>query len=225
MDGEYYHVFNRGVDKRKIFLNDRNYEKFLFLMGVCNDRMSLLNSTYHYRGLASIESYFKGRERNKLVDIISFCLMPNHFHLLLKQVDEKGISKFLQKISTGYTMYFNNKNDRNGSLFQGTFKAIHIDHDKYLKHLINYIHSNPLEIIESKWKEDGITDLVTAYNFIKNYKWSSLSDYFGSKKFSMLIDSSRLINIGYDSRSIKDWISKDVKDSNVLEEILPYTFL
>src|SRR3989338_8589941 len=159
VDGEYYHVFNRGVDKRKIFLNPRDYERFLFLLGACNDKVPLLNSTYFYKGLNSLEELFKNKERNKLVEVLSFCLMPNHFHLLLRQRDKGGISKFLQKISTGYTMYSNNKNKRTGSLFQGPFKAKHIDDDEYLETAIRYIHLNPLEIKESKWKEKGVKNI------------------------------------------------------------------
>jgi len=187
-ENEYYHVFNRGVDKRKVFLDHKDYERFLFLLGACNDKLPLLNSTFFYKGLGSLDAFFKNRVRNKLVEVLSFCLMPNHFHLILKQREEKGISRFLQKVSTGYAMYFNNKNERTGALFQGAFKSKHIGDDKYLKTLVRYVHLNPLELEEPNWKENGILDIKRTTSFLKDYPWSSLSDYLGSKKFSLIVD-------------------------------------
>lgn len=193
IQGEYYHIYNRGVDKREVFLNYKDYERFAFLLGACNDKSPLLNSAHYYRGFASIEDFFKGRKQEKLVNIVCFCLMPNHFHLLLRQREENGISKFIQKVSTGYTMYFNNKNIRSGALFQGVFKSVHVDKDKYLKHLATYIHSNPLELRGHLWKENISTKgLNDAMKFLKGYRWSSLSDYFFSKKFDAILDDSLL---------------------------------
>jgi len=221
---EYYHIYNRGVDKRKVFITDRDYERFAFLLAACNDKSPLLNSTFRYRGLASIEDFFKGREKNKLVDILCFCLMPNHFHLLLKQVEENGISKFLQKVLTGYTMYFNNRNERSGSLFQGVFKSVHVDHDKYLKHLATYIHMNPLELIYPKWKiGDEIKNLDEAIVSLENYRWSSLSDYSNNKKFQMIMNYALVGEIGEDFKSnFKDLISARVGKDSVINEVGEY---
>ena len=123
----------------------------------------------------------------KLVDICSYCLMPNHFHLLIKELEEGGISKFIQKLTTAYTMYFNRKNDRTGSLFQGKFKATHVDDDPYLSYLISYIHLNPVKIIDTMWKENGIKDRKKAENFLKNYYYSSFIDYLGNSRIENLI--------------------------------------
>ena len=95
-------------------------------------------------------------KRKLLVEILVFTLMPNHFHLLLKQKQENGISKFMHKLGVGYSMYFNQKYERTGSLFQGTYKAIPVNNDSYFIHLPYYIHLNPLDLIEPKWKNGEI---------------------------------------------------------------------
>lgn len=103
--------------------------------------------------------------------------MPNHFHLIARENDDRGISKFMQKLTTGYTMYFNKVNNRTGTLFQGKFKAEHADTDNYLSYLMPYIHLNPVKLIEPKWKETGIKDKSWAEIFLNNYKYSSYLDY------------------------------------------------
>ena len=156
-EDEYYHVYNRGTDKRTIFLEEREYERFLYLLYACNDVNPLLNSQFYYRGFASIVTQIDTRE--KLVNILCFCLMPNHYHLLLQQRVKEGISRFMQKLGTGYTMYFNTKHKRNGVLFQGVFKGIHVEDERYLTHLTRYIHLNPLELKKPDWKKIGVKKL------------------------------------------------------------------
>lgn len=115
--------------------------------------------------------------------------MPNHFHLLIRERDEGGISRFMQKLTTGYTMYFNTKNERSGALFQGKFKAEHVDKDRYLKYIISYIHLNPIKLIEPQWKEIGISDRKRAGAYLQNYRYSSFLDYAGKDRLE-----KRLIN-------------------------------
>ena len=122
------------------------------------------------------------RTGEPLVEIIAYCLMPNHFHLLLREIEDGGISKFMQKLTTGYTMYFNKRRERNGALFQGRFKATHVADDRYLRYLISYIHLNPIKLIEPKWKEIGITDKARAEQYLENYAESSYLDYLGRKR-------------------------------------------
>ncbi len=113
----------------------------------------------------------------KLVNIGAYCLMPNHFHMIISGIEVGGISKFMQKLTTGYTMYFNKHHERSGSLFQGRYKAVHIDKDRYLKYLMVYIHLNPIKIIDSKWKEEGINNLKKSKDYLESYKYSSYPDY------------------------------------------------
>ena len=185
VEGCFCHVYNRGVEKSDIFLEEADYKRFMYLLFVCNDTKPVLNSRTHYRGEASIQEIVP---RDKLVDIISFCLMSNHFHLVLRQIKDKGISIFMQKLGTGYTMYFNVKRERSGSLFQGPFKAIHVDKQNYLDRVITYVHLNPADLIEPKWKESGIKNWQRTHNFVKEYVWSSYGDYLGIGKFRNIIN-------------------------------------
>jgi len=212
--GEFYHIYNRGVDKRVTFNGQRDYERFLFLLFACNDSRPLLNSQFFYRGLASIEEFeFTKGKRNKLVDIICFCLMPNHFHLLLKQKLANGISIFMQKITTGYSMYFNKRNERSGSLFQGPYKAIHVNEDRYLKHLTCYLHLNPAELKEPKWKEKDIPNIKSMLEFIKNYQWSSYSDYLGINRFRKILSAELIPGLFGKASKYEEFISQSLKGS------------
>jgi len=175
---EYYHIYNRGVDKRKIFNTKRDYDRFLALLFMANSSkpidLKLQGRTlYEIARVAHSET---------LVDICIYCLMPNHFHFLIREKSDSGISKFMQKLTTAYTMYFNKCNDRNGSLFQGRFKATHADSDQYLSYLISYIHLNPVKLIDAKWKENGIRDKKSAEKYLEGYQYSSFQDYLGVKR-------------------------------------------
>ena len=121
---------------------------------------------------------------NPLVSIGAWVLMPNHFHLYLKyrdpEVELRGnISEFMRKISTAYAKYFNAKYERTGSLFEGTFKSIHIDNDVQAKYLFSYMHLNPVKIFDAKWKAEGIYDRVALEKFLDGYLWSSYCDHKG----------------------------------------------
>ena len=171
--GEFYHIYNRGTDKRKIFSNSRDYERFLALM-------YLSNSTYpiHIRKeKSSLHELLKSDRGKVLVDIGAYCLMPNRFHILIHERADNGISRFMQKLTTAYTMYFNKKNDRSGNLFQGVFKAKHADQDKYLQYLFSYIHLNPVVMIQSDWEETGIKNIKEAKKFLDSFHYSSYKDY------------------------------------------------
>lgn len=138
---EHYHVYNRGVDKRVIFNDSHDYQRFLLLLLLSNDdvQIEVGQSVRDY----SIPELIK-RSREPLVSISAFSLLPNHYHLLISPVMEGGISKFMQKVATGYTMYFNKRNERSGALFQGKYKIKHAEDERYLKYLFEYIHLNPI---------------------------------------------------------------------------------
>ena len=123
----------------------------------------------------------------KKVAIIAYVLMPNHFHLLVKEITAGGTSDFMEKLLTGYAMYFNKKYERVGPLFQGTFKAEHADRDEYLKYLFAYIHLNPVKFIEPRWKERGIHDKRRAEQYLKQYRYSSYLDYIGFERGEHII--------------------------------------
>lgn len=169
---EFYHIYNRGNSKQTIFHDKADYSRFLKLLFIANSR---LNFKLH---LIKDDIYNFDREQ-QLVHIGAYCLMPNHFHLLLTQIEEGGISKFMQKVSTGYSMYYNKRYKRTGTLFEGKFKSTHSDNDRYLKYLFSYMHLNPVKLIDAKWREHGIKNKNRAASFLDQYNYSSYQDYLG----------------------------------------------
>lgn len=183
--GEIYHIYNRGVEKRKIFLEDEDYLRFIHDLFEFNDENPAKNFHYYFKfkfkevPLPKIER----EPRKLLVEILAFCLMPNHFHLMVRQKVENGITQFMRKLGTGYTNYFNQKYERVGPLFQGTFKIVHIKQDAHFLHLPYYIHLNPLDLKFPEWRNKEIKNYKEAMKFLENYRWSSFLDYIGKKNF------------------------------------------
>ncbi len=155
------HIYNRGVDKRKVFNTKHDYDRFMYLLYLCNSNSGARVSD----ALKKKTSVFDMERGNTLVEINSWCLMPNHFHVLISTDDIKKIGKFMQKVMTAYTMYFNKKNARTGPLFSGVFKFKYVTDDSYLEKLLNYIHTNPLELFPGN---EG--------SMLEKYKYSSLVD-------------------------------------------------
>lgn len=138
-EGEFYHVYNRGVDKRIIFSDSYDTQRFsksMIEFNVIDPIGSLYENSFLQLGGPTPKS------EEKLVNIIAYCLNPNHFHFILEQLTDGGVSEFMKRLGGGYTGYFNNKYERSGSLFQGKFKAIHIDSDEYLLHASAYVNLN-----------------------------------------------------------------------------------
>jgi REP element-mobilizing transposase RayT len=140
-NGEYYHIYNRGVDKREVFLDEKDYIRFLKSVKEFNvDRA--IGSLKDLQALRARSADGLLEPVNRVVDIIAYCLNSNHYHFILRQLEDKGIEKFMHKIGMGYTNYFNKKYNRSGSLFQGPFKSIHINSNEYLLHLSVYVNAN-----------------------------------------------------------------------------------
>ncbi len=204
---EFYHVYNRGTEKRDIFLSEKDYERFAGLLYACNgDKpvdLKLQGSTLY--------DFLEADRGAYGVDICAYALMPNHFHILLRSRADGDISKFMQKLSTGYTMYFNTRRQRSGSLFQGRFKARHVNRDAYLAYLISYIHLNPIKLIEPEWKNTKILDRGRAKDFLKSYRWSSYRDYAGEARVESRIVSKSALPEYWDSPKtfehfVTDWL-------------------
>ena len=176
---EFYHLYNRGTDKRAIFLDEKDYNRFMTLLFTANSSNAIHLSNYDWKDFKSL---FQLKRKETLVDIGSYCLMPNHFHLLVHEKVENGITNFTQKLLTAYSMYFNKKYSRTGSLFEGRFKARHADDDQYLKYLFSYIHLNPIKLIDSQWKENGISSRERAEKYLTQYPYSSYKDYMGDDR-------------------------------------------
>jgi len=180
INGNFYHIYNRGVDKRKIFLDERDHARFLIALYLFND-VSLHDydlTKLDLRGLASYSD-----KRIRLVDIIQWCQMPNHYHLLLRQLIENGISMFMQRVGTSFSMYFNKKHERSGRFFEGPFKAKFVEKDEYFSHLSTYIPLNAVDLYWPDWKDKGIPskNLQLVKNRLSYYRWSSFKEYFTKK--------------------------------------------
>lgn len=191
-----YHVYNRGVEKRNIFLDKKDYLRFIHDLFEFNDEESVFNTLYYFnpKSMEVQPQYIRERKARKLlVDILVFTLMPNHFHLLVKQKKENGIARFMQKLGTGYTMYFNRRYERVGGLFQGRFKAVRVHTQAHFLHLPFYIHANP---VLKKYKHYGGStsiDWREMSEYLENYRWSNYSDYVGKKNFPSVTSRSFLL--------------------------------
>ena len=175
LENHHYHVYNRGVDKRKIFDSSVDYKRFLMLLYLANGE-----NTVHIANVLKTTSYpdiFTYERRKPLVGIGAFCLMPNHFHILATPLVKDGLTKFMLKLQTGYSMYFNTKNGRNGSLFQGPFKSELAGDDNYLKYLFAYIHLNPAKLKDPLWQGRARIKRPALKKFVEAYPYSSLGAY------------------------------------------------
>lgn len=171
-NGECYHIFNRGVDKREIFSDVYDYDRFIMSMQLLNDEEDglMIGWRDYKKGNpgAVVEDFLKlsFRNREPMVEIIAYCLNPNHYHFILKQVADKGIENFMHKIGISHTKYYNQKNKRNGSLFQGVFKSAHVDSNEYLLYLSAYVNKN---------------NFIHGYSMDDNWSYTSLFDYLGKR--------------------------------------------
>lgn len=177
VSGQYYHIYNRGVNKQPVFSGVKTYKRALDLLRYYRysdvpirfSKFLTLSKEVQSQIWDSLEL-----KDQKLVEIICFCLMPNHFHLLVKQNKEGGISKFLGDFQNGYTRYFNLKDDRSGPMWQGRFKAVRIGDDEQLLHVNRYIHLNP-----------ATAYVVNEFDDLLKYAWSSLGEYLGKDRIKI----------------------------------------
>ena len=206
-EGEFYHIYNRGVEKINIFKDEKDRSRFVRLLYVANGERPFI-----FRDIEN--KIFSEIDRGKpIVAIGAYVLMPNHFHILLKEIVEGGISMFMEKLLTGYSSYFNKRNERTGALFQGTYQAKHADSDEYLKYLFAYIHLNPVKLIESEWKEKGIKNNTAARQFLEKYKHSSFLDFR-----QIIREENAILSI----KEFPDYFSKNKEFSDFIEDWLKY---
>ncbi len=196
INGEIYHVIARGIGGQKTFIGQRDYLRYLLSLYKFNDKDPILNafSRWEVTPAIIINAPKLEKPRDVLVEILSLSLMPNHIHLLLRQVRDNGISLFLQKMG-GYATYFNKYHKRFGSLFQRPFRAVHIENDDQLFIVATYIHMNAIDLIEYGYKEKGILNPEKVIQFLESYTWSSYPCYLGKENISWLIDNDFLNKI------------------------------
>lgn len=206
--GEFYHIYSRGVDRRIIFLDDGDRSRFIRLLFLCNGSIPVIYRNFKDKSLNEIEV------EEKLVAVGAYCLMPNHFHVLIKEIKDGGLAKFMSKLLTAYSSYFNKKYERRGALFSSKFGASHLNTDEYLKYIFAYIHLNPLKIIDSEWRKK-IVESEWAKKYLVNYQFSSYLDYLGQKRVeeSLILNRTEFPDYFEAARDfenyIYDWINFD----------------
>lgn len=188
-EGEFYHIYSRGTEKREIFSDDSDRLRFVRDLYFMNDLVHAPWQGEPSRRLLPSESGDSPSTRKQMVGILAFVLMPNHYHLLLTQKLPGGISEFMQKLGTAYTMYFNRKYGRIGGLFQGRYGAVPITRDAHFGHLPFYLHSNPIKL----FSPPASTEL--ALELLRDYRWSSYRDYAGLANFPEVTDRGVLSEV------------------------------
>ena len=184
--GEYYHIFNRGVLKQDIFLDRRDYERMLFLLFCFQSPVPIRHISddledFTVHGISSIPNAVREEIlKERTVELISFVLMPNHFHLIVRELEEGGISKYLQRIGNAYTKYFNIKYERSGYLFQGPFQSIRVKDNAQALYLSAYVHLNPREL--PRWKDKE-----------QEYPWSSYQDFIVKNRWGVFLKPAIII--------------------------------
>jgi putative transposase len=186
---ELYHVFNRGVEKRTIFLDNADHARFVHDLYEFNDTAPAGNSYRAYPMMDLRNPSLRQKDREPLVDIHGWVLMGNHYHLLLSERSHGSVSTFLRKLNVGYANYFNEKHSRSGALFQGRTKKVLIQDDAHFLHILHYIHLNPLDFLKGseEWRSGKLRSAGAALKHLEGYRWSSYLDYCGTKNFPSLI--------------------------------------
>ncbi|MCK5475343.1 MAG: transposase [Candidatus Pacebacteria bacterium] len=216
-NNEYYHIYNRGVDKRDVFCDKEDYLRFLESIRELNNIESTGGFYRKYlkdknekdslsRGLASNLEAKPLLKLSFLTEVICYCLNPNHYHFILEQLTNDGVSKFMHKVGTGYSSYFNQKYDRSGSLFQGPFKSIHINNNEYLLWLSGYINGN----IE-----------IHKISKAKNYKWCSYLDYL-DKRNGTLCNRKIILSQFKDVKEYSKYVDMVIKESGKRKDLEKY---
>ena len=210
---EYYHLYSRGVEKREIFLNTKDYERFMALLYIMNqpDGFHFANFLKNHR----IEEIFEEQKEKSLVSILAYILMPNHFHILVYEKEQGGISKFMGRLLTAYSMYFNVKYERSGPLFTHPFRSEHISNESQFLWIFSYIHLNAVGIIKKNFKIKGIGNKKIAEKFLKSYKYSSYHEYNSvNRPESKILDLSTipdyLLKSKLDLDNYKNWFKEEI---------------
>ncbi|MDO8564655.1 MAG: hypothetical protein Q7R88_01530 [bacterium] len=167
MQGDIVHICNRGVNKEKIFLNEKDYRRFVESLYRFNNKDGALR-------FEGADLFLAPPPQTPIVDILKWSLLPNHYHLLLHERVAGGVIDFIKRMGNGYTKYFNTKYERSGYLFQNKAKMVQIKNDSQFLYIPFYVALNPLDLFDENWRISGITSPDRAMAFLKNYEWSSM---------------------------------------------------
>lgn len=207
---EFWHLIGRGVDKRDVVTDNHDRLRFIHNLYALNDRHATPNYILNVRS--------EEHPREQLVDIHSYCLMKNHYHILVTERIENGVSLFMQKINMGYTKYFNNRHERSGSLWQGKYRRVRIQRDAHFLYIPFYIHLNPLDYVNPEWRKGETKKPKEALKSLLEYRWSSHLDYMGIRNFPSIIRTDVLSPILGRQAEYKRTIIEIIQDPNLAQE-------
>lgn len=198
---EYYHLCGRGVDKREIFYDDRDRTKFLFLLLHLQSPIRINNTSFYVSSFLKTGNFTIGEKKVKEiikgrhVEVVSFSLMPNHFHILVKNLEDQIVSVYMHRVLTSYSKYFNTKYKKTGHVFEGPYRAVHIDNNNHLLHASAYVHKNPIGI-DSKETVD-----------YEKYPWSSYPDFIQKNRWGELLKTGVILEQFKSQDSYKNFVS------------------
>ncbi|MFH1178366.1 MAG: transposase [bacterium] len=225
---ELWHILNRGVDGRNLFLDSQDYVRFIHNLYQFNDSAPASQSVRR----SSPDSHVGFRkpniqqERDQIVNIHGWVLMKNHYHLLFSERVEGGITLFLRKLNIGYANYFNERYERIGTLFQGRTKKILVERHEHALYLLHYIHLNPLDYLKGAqdWRvrsKGGVRNTHEALEYLDSYRWSSYLDYCKKKNFPSILTTSFFKGMLDDPhKATKEYL----RDTEHNDEVLKLTF-
>ncbi len=211
--GEYYHLYNRGMQKQPIFSNDSDRARLLFLLLYLQSTTTVSNVGYHAQHFIKHSVFDKVSMRlyedilnNRQVELVAFCFMPNHFHLVVYEKVAGGIARYMQRVQNGYTKYFNTKYKKAGHLFQGPYQAVHVADDRQLLHLSAYLHRNPKELAGWEKREH-------------EYPWSSYQDYIKSNRWNDLLKTDVVLGQFKTIREYSEFVDTSPAKDNIYQTL------
>ena len=207
---ELFHLLNRGVEKRAVALDETDYVRFIHDLYAFNDKKPV-DPNHRFKEFESAQ------ERKPLVAIHAYCVMPDHYHLLVSEIEEAGISIFMRKLNMGYAKYFNEKYNRSGVLWQGTFRKVTIQRDAHFLYIPFYIHLNALDMAMPEWRDGNVKSVDKALKYLSEYRWSSYLDYIGDKNFPSLLDRELLSDVLGSAKQQKQTIADIISNPELAE--------
>ncbi len=226
VNNDFYHVVSRAVGDTVVFDDEKDFYRGIFSIYEFNNanpvnifnrrRDRIIEKKKEVSCDVGLHTKLLTDRRDRFVDVLAFSFMPNHVHLILKQLKDKGISKFMQKVGTGYANYFNEKYDRMGHLFN-KFRAVHISDDNQLKNTFVYVHTNLISLIEPGWKEKGVKNSDKVIKFLENNKRHSYMDYLNKKNFPSVTQRDFLLETMGGIEGCKTYINSWIEYKNELK--------
>ena len=226
VSGEYYHIYSRTLLNIPEFKNYKNAKRLerAFLISNSTNSGEAFQLMRNDSGATTEDILKILKNGEKLIDILCYVIMPDHYHLLVREIKDNGIKNFIHKCNTSIAKYINIKNERRGPLFESRFKSKHIDTNEYLLHLSLYIHLNPLDFLVGKgWRKHALKNWSSIKSKLLDYQWSSLKHFLDITPKNPVISGTEIIKEQFDNKIdyenfLRDWSEKSIEDKNILIE-------